>query len=145
MLDQKKKIGRWIFIGGLLTIFLEIAEILIAKSIFNNNPKVWKQYATIMILITMLIFLIISVIKFLKYQRYAKNYKQKIIEKVSKELSTEFKQVSLNYSRPISKDLFKCQAMIDSDKKIVCKIQLDYEVKFGNYEEFLNYFHLSHN
>ena len=49
MQDQNKKIFRWIFGGGLLAVFLVIPEMLIAKSISNNNPEVWKPYATTMI------------------------------------------------------------------------------------------------
>lgn len=141
MQDQNKKIFRWILGGGLLAIFLVIPEMLIAKSISNNNPEVWKPYATTIILITMFIYMIISVIKLVKYQKYAKNYKQEKVEKTKGELTTEFKQVLLNYSEPISKDLFECQAKVDDDGKIVCKIQLDYEVKIENYEEFLRFFH----
>ena len=141
MQDQNKKIIRWILGGGLLAVFLVIPEMLIAKSISNNNPEVWKPYATTMILITMFIYLIISVIKLVKYQKYAKSYKKEKLEKTSKELTKEFKPVLLNYSEPISKDLFVCQAKVDDDGKIVCKIQLDYEVKIENYEEFLRFFH----
>ena len=141
MQDQNKKIFRWILGGGLLAVFLVIPEMLIAKSISNNNPEVWKPYATTMILITMFIYLIISVIKLVKYQKFAKSYKQEKLEKTSKELTKEFKPVLLNYSEPISKDLFVCQAKVDDDGKIVCKIQLDYEVKIENYEEFLRFFH----
>ena len=141
MQDQNKKIIRWILGGGLLAVFLVIPEMLIAKSISNNNPEVWKPYATTMILITMFIYLIISVIKLVKYQKFAKSYEQEKLEKTSKELTKEFKPVLLNYSEPISKDLFVCQAKVDDDGKIVCKIQLDYEVKIENYEEFLRFFH----
>lgn len=42
---------------------------------------------------------------------------------------------------PASKDLFECQSKVNDDEKIVCKIQLDYEVKIENYEEFLRFFH----
>ena len=141
MQNQDKKIFRWILGGGLLAVFLVIPEMLIAKSISNNNPEVYKSYATTMILITSFIYLIISVIKIVKYQKYAKNYKQEKVEKVRKELSTEFKQVLLNYSEPIPKDLFQCKAKIGEDGKIVCKIQLDYEVKLEDYEKFLRFFH----
>lgn len=141
MQNQNKKIFRWILGGGLLTAFLVIPEILITKSISNNNPEVYTWYAATMILITLFIYLIISVIKIVKYQKYAKNYTQEKVEKVSIELSTEFKQVLLNYSEPIPKDLFQCKAKIGEDGKIICKIQLDYEVKLEDYEKFLRFFH----
>ncbi len=141
MQDQDKKIFRWILGGGLLALLIVIPEMLIAKSISNNNPEVYKCYATTMILITIFIYLIISIIKIIKYLKFAKNYKQGKLEKTSKELTKEFKPVLLNYSDPISKELFECQAKVDNDGKIVCKIQLDYEVKIENYEEFLRFFH----
>ena len=140
MQDQNRKLFQWTLGGGLLIIFLVIPELLIAKSISNNNPEVWKPYALIMILITFFIYLIISVIKFVKYQKYAQKYQQEKVEQARQELSTEFKQVFLNYSEFISKDLFECQEKVDNDGKIICKVQLDYEVKLENYEEFLSFF-----
>lgn len=142
MEDQNKKIFRWILGGGLSVFSLIILGMLITTSIFKNNPELWRSHVTWMILITMFIYLIISVIKFVKYQKFAKNYKQEKLEKTSKELTKEFKPVVLNYSKPISKDLFECQAKVGDDGKIVCKIQLDYEVKIENYEEFLSFFHI---
>lgn len=141
MENQNKKIFRWIIWGGLVCLLLAIPEMLIAKSISNNNPEVWTQYATTMLLITLFIYLIIFIINIVKYNKYVKNYKQERLEKASTELTTDFKQVLLNYSEPIPKDLFICQAKIDQDGKIVCKIKLDYEVKLENYEKFLRFFH----
>lgn len=143
MQDQNKKAFLCMLGGGLLTISLLIPETLIAKSISNNNPEVRSLYTMIMISITTFIFLIFSVIIIVRYLKYAKKYRQKKVEKARQELSTEFKEVLLNYSTPISEDLFKCQAMVDNDGKIICKIQLDYEVKLENYEDFLNFFHFS--
>lgn len=142
MEDQNKKIFRWILGGGLSALFLIILETLIATPIFKNNTELWRSHVVGMILITMFIYLIISVIKLVKYQKFAKNFKQEKLEKTSKELTKEFKPVVLNYSEPISKDLFECQAKVGDDGKIVCKIQLDYEVKIENYEEFLSFFHI---
>ncbi len=142
MEDQNKKIFRWILGGGLSALFLIILETLIATPIFKNNTELWRPHVVGMILITMFIYLIISVIKLVKYQKFAKNFKQEKLEKTSKELTKEFKPVVLNYSKPISKDLFECQAKVGDDGKIVCKIQLDYEVKIENYEEFLSFFHI---
>ena len=142
MEDQNKKISRWIIGGGLSALFIIILETLIATPIFKNNTELWRSHVVGMILITMFIYLIISVIKLVKYQKFAKNFKQEKLEKTSKELTKEFKPVVLNYSKPISKDLFECQAKVGDDGKIVCKIQLDYEVKIENYEEFLSFFHI---
>lgn len=142
MEDQNKKISRWILGGGLSAIFLIVLETIIATLIFKNNTELWRSHVVGMILITMFIYLIISVIKLVKYQKFAKNFKQEKLEKTSKELTKEFKPVVLNYSEPISKDLFECQAKVGDDGRIVCKIQLDYEVKIENYEKFLSFFHI---
>ena len=141
MQDQNKKILRWILGGGLFAASLVIPEMLIAKLISSNNPDVYKSYAISMVFITSSIYLIVSVIKTVKYQKYVKNYKQGELVKASQELSTEFKQVLLNYSEPIPKDLFHCKAKIRDDGKIICKIQLDYEMKLKDYEDFLRFFH----
>lgn len=135
---MQSKLLQWLLGGVFLSWFLITLEILIAKLIFNNNT-----YDFIMMLITIFIYVIIAVIKFVKYQKYAKNHQQEQVENASKELSTEFKQVFLNSSKSISKDLFNCQAMVDNNGKIICQIQLDHEVKFENYEDFLSFFHFS--
>lgn len=87
--------------------------------------------------------MLLTVIKLVKYQRYVKNYKQEKIRKVSRELTTEFKQVLLNDSESIPTELFKCQAKIDDDGKIVCKIKLEYEMKIENYKDFSRFFHFA--
>lgn len=135
---MQSKLLQWLLGGVFLSWFLITLEILIAKLIFNNNT-----YDFIMGLITIFIYVIIAVIKFVKYQKYVKKHQQEQVENASKELSTEFKQVFLNSSKSISKDLFNCQAIVDNDGKIICQIQLDYEMKFENYEDFLSFFHFS--
>lgn len=143
MQNQNKKIIRWVLGGGILCLFIVVLETFIADLISKNNSEVFRFYLTIMILITMFIYLIISVIKIVQYQRYVKKYKSEELEKANKELTSEFKEVLLNYSEPISKECFECQAKVDDDGKIVCKIQLDYEVKIESYEKFLRYFHFT--
>ena len=143
MQNQNKKILRLIFGGGMLSLFLCMFELLIAKSISNNNPEVYEPYTITMISITMSIYLIISVISLVKYQKYAKNYEQKKIEKAIKELTSEFKPVLLKHSGPIPENLFQCKAKIGDDGKIICKIQLDHELKIESYEKFLEFFQFS--
>lgn len=143
MQNQDKKLIRWLLGGGLLLLFMVALEMFIADLISKNNFEVFRFYLSIMILITMFIYLIISVIKIVQYQRYVKKYKSEELEKANKELTSEFKEVLLNYSQPISKERFECQAKVDDDGKIVCKIQLDYEVKIESYEKFLRYFHFT--
>jgi hypothetical protein len=50
-----------------------------------------------------------------------------------------FKEVLLNYPRFISKEYFKCQARVDNDEKIVCKIKLEHEVKIENITDFKHF------
>lgn len=141
MQNQFTKTFRRLLLGGLITFILCFLEMLIANLIFENNPEAYKFYASIMLLITMFFYMIFFTINIVKHEKQTKNQKQKKLEEANKELTTEFKQVLLNYSEPISKDLFKCYAKIDDDGKIFCKIELDYEVKIDNYEKFLRHFH----
>lgn len=145
MQNQNRKTFRWILAGGLLTVILVIPEALIAKLISNNNPEVLNMYFMTMVFITMFIYLIISTIYVVKYIKCVQKHEQEELKRTRKELTKQFKPVLLNYSEPISKNLFECQAKVDDDGKIVCKIQLDYEVKIENYEEFLRFFHFKQN
>lgn len=142
MKDQNKKMLRWILGGVILIVFLIVPEMFIANLISNNNPECWRLILAIMLGITAFIYLIISGIKIVKYQKFAENYEKEKLEKISKELTKEFKPVLLNYSEAISKDLFECQAKVDDEGKIIYKIHLDYDGKFENYEEFLRFFHI---
>ena len=145
MQNQDEKLFRWILGAGLACLFLAFPEILIAKLLTKNNPEAYDSYVLSMIFTTMFIYATISIIKLVKYQKYVKEYKRSRVEDAKKELTTEFKQVVLNDSLPISKDSFKCQAKIDNEGKIVCKIKvdLDYEMKLENFEEFLEHFHFT--
>ena len=66
---------------------------------------------------------------------------QEALEKSKEKLSPEFTTVLLNSSDDISKEKFKCQAKVDNDGKIICKINVDFTTKIDSYEEFLRYFH----
>ena len=61
-------------------------------------------------------------------------------EEKYKKLSSEFKNVQLKNSGTIIKEAFECQAKVNNDGKIICKVQLDIEDEFGNYEEFAKFF-----
>ncbi len=140
MKNQNVKIFFEVMAGGILAIFLILPEMLISKLIYANSPEHYRFCVTVMIFITLLIYVIASIIRTVRYLNDFKKYKQEGLEKAHKELTKESKPVRLNYAGAISKDLFKCQARIDDDGKIACKIQLDYEVKLGSYEEFFNFF-----
>jgi len=142
MQNQNKKITRWILGVGLTVFLLLIVAIKIAKTISGNNTETFESYTTVILLVAMFIYLILCGIGIVRYNKYAAKYRSEKLEKASKELTTEFKKVLLNYSEPISKDLFECQAKVD-DGKIICKIQLNHEVKIESYEEFLRFFHFT--
>lgn len=143
MQNQNKKITRWILGGALVYFLLEIVIMLIIKTIFENNPETCGTYATVITLVLMFIYIIFCVIGVVRYNKYATKYENAEVEKARKELTAEFKEVLLKYPVPIDEDLFKYQAKVDDDGKIVCKIQLDYEMKFESYEKFLRYFHFN--
>lgn len=140
MQNENKKILRWFVVGGTVCFLLAFIEIIIAQVISNNNDELFCFYGKSMLLITMFIFLLISIIKYVKYQRFVKKYKNEKVEKAKEKLSTEFKEVYLNYSDPIPQKFFQCEAKIGEDGKIICKVKLDYEVKI-DYEKFLRHFH----
>ena len=147
MQNQGEKMFRWMCGIGLLCIFLTIPEILIGKLIFQNNTEAYDYYVLLMLCITLFIYLIISIILVVKYAKYVKEYERKRLENAKKQLTTEFKQVLLNDAlETISKDSVECQAKIDIDGKIVCKIKeddLEHEMKYESYEEFVKQFHFS--
>jgi len=142
MQNQNKKILMWVGGLGLLMVFLVIPELLIAQSIYPNEPEAFKTCLTIMLLSTLSVYLIIATIKLVQYQRFVKEYKRNKIEEANKELTSEFKKVFIRYPGDISKDMFECKAKVDEDGKIVCEVFLNMKTTFESYEEFLRYFHL---
>lgn len=143
MQGQDKKFLRWILGGGLILIFLLIPGLLIARYIADGNTELFERYASYMLIIVLLAYLILSAITIAKYNKHFQNYEREKLEKASKELTSEFKPVLLNKSEHISPELFKCQAKVDEQGKIVCEIKLEHKVKFENYEELLRFFHFS--
>lgn len=141
MKDQEKNLFRWIGGGGILTVLLAIPEMLIASWLSKKNPEIFDFYSVVMLISTLFIYLIISVIKIITFNKYSKDYKRKELEKVSKNLTSEFTEVLLNSLDSISKESIECQAKIDDDGTINYKIQLNYEGHLENYEDFLKHFH----
>ena len=81
--------------------------------------------------------------KIVKCHKRFKEVRKKTLEKTKEKLGSEFTTVLLNSSGNISKEKFECQAKVDNDGKIICKIHVDFETKIDSYEEFLKYFHFS--
>lgn len=129
--------------GGILCIFLLLPEIWIAKLITQNDFENFQICITIMLFLTIIVYVIISIVKIVQYQKWFKEYKRETLEEVKEALSSEFKTVLLNSSGNISKEMFECQAKVDNDGKIICKIHVDFETKMDSYEEFLRYFHFN--
>jgi len=138
--EQNKKFCRIVIGGGVLCLLLLVPGIIIARAIFGSNQELFKECATYMLFITLAIYMLVAGVAIIKYDKYVRNYRRQKIEKASKELTTEFKPVYLKYSEPISKKYFDCEARIDDDGKIFCKVHLDREFELENHEEFLRFF-----
>lgn len=139
---QDKKLFRWVLGGGLILIALMIPELIIASLISDGNTEQFSTYAAYIITITMLVYLIIAGISIVKSNKYLKNYEQEKLEKIKKELTSEYKPAFLKCSDTISPEMFKCRVKVDENGEIVCEIKLDHKFKFESYEEFLRYFYL---
>ena len=138
MKNQTRSTFKWVLGGGILCIFLVFTQLLIRELII---PKEFQPYISAMIIITCCVYCIISIVKIVQYQKWEKEYMQETLEKSKEKLSPEFTTVLLNSSDDISKEKFNCQAKIDNDGKIICKINVDFTTKFDSYEKFLRYFH----
>lgn len=96
-----------------------------------------------MFFLTICAYIAISTTKLVRYQKWSKQYNQEIFEKTKKKLNSKFVTVLLNNPNDICEENFDCQAKVDNDGKIVCKVCVDFETIFDNCEEFLKYFHFS--
>ena len=142
---QNEKVVKWVGGLGLLGILLTLPEMLIARTIYSNDPEAFKTCFTIMLLITLGLYLIIATIKIVQYEKFVKEYKRNKIEEAVQGLNSEYRKVFINYSGCISKDMIECKAKVDENGKIICEIFLDMKTTFDTYDEFLRYFHLAEN
>lgn len=142
---QNEKVVKWVGGLGLLGILLTLPEMLIARTIYSNDPQAFKTCFTIMLLITLGLYLIIATIKIVQYEKFVKEYKRNKIEEAVQGLNSEYRKVFINYSGDISKDMIECKAKVDENGKIICEIFLDMKTTFDTYDEFLRYFHLAEN
>ena len=131
----------WILGGGLLLIFLTILETKIAKLITQNEPEKFDTLFILMALFTLLIYAIIVSVKIVQFYNYSKKYKQEYLKKAKKELNSEFKTVLRNGPVEISSEQLECQAKIDDNGKIICRIHVDCEIEMDSYEDFIDCFH----
>lgn len=141
MKHRTSNLVTWILGGGLLLIFLKIPEVRIAKLITQNEPEKFDTLFISMALFTLLIYVIIVSVKIVQFYNYSKKYKQEHLEKAKKELDSEFKTVLRNGSIEFSSEQLECQAKIDDNGKIICKIYVDYEIELDSYEDFIDRFH----
>lgn len=142
---QNEKVVKCVGGLGLLGILLTLPEMLIARTIYSNDPEAFKTCFTIMLLITLGLYLIIATIKIVQYEKFVKEYKRNKIEEAVQGLNSEYRKVFINYSGDISKDMIECKAKVDENGKIICEIFLDMKTTFDTYDEFLRYFHLAEN
>ena len=145
MKNRYSNLMRWLYGGGAILVILTLPIYLIAKAIGQNNSEKTIYYAFFMIIPIILIYVTIIIVKSVQYFKFEKQEKKETLEEARIWLTSKFKKVRLNNSKPIDEELFECQARIDTDGKIICKIHLDFETKFDSYEKFLHFFSLDEN
>lgn len=143
MREQNMKTFLWIGISGLIAVFILIPEFIIAKLIFPDNLKSYQNCITIMLIVTDLIYAIIATIKLIQYYKFEREYHKNKVSTTSNELTSDFDTVVLKDPQGIPVEVFECQARIDEDGKIICKVHCDFISKFDNYEDFLQHFHFA--
>ena len=143
MREQNIKTFMWIGISGVIAVFLLIPEFVIAQLIFPNNPESYQTCTTIMLIVTAPIYAPIATIKIVQYHKFEREYRKNRITTATNALTSEFNTVILNDPPSISVDMFECQAKVDDNGKIICKIHCDFISKFDNYNDFLQHFHFA--
>lgn len=141
MKKRYSKFANWTFGIMLTAVALIIPEIVIASYISQNDSEKFKDYLSIMLVVTLLVAVIIFVIKCLQFNKGIEEEKQKKLEVAKEQLTSEFREVVLNDSGDIPKEKFKCQAKIDENGKIICTIHVDFVTEFDSYEKFFKHFY----
>lgn len=62
------------------------------------------------------------------------------MEEAKKKLNSEFIEILLRDSSVIPKEMFKCEAKVDSNRQIICKINFNSEIRLNSYDEFVKIF-----
>ena len=136
---------KWLWCGGIVLCILAVWIALFASQISPNDVNKAIVIAVLGIIPLFVLYSAIVVFKLKQCHKLEEQEKQATLEKTKKEITTEFKKVQIKNSSDIDKQLFECQAKIDTDGKIICKIQLDFETKFDSYEEFMHFFNIDEN
>ena len=145
MKNRYSNLMKWLCGGGAILVASTLPIFLIAKAIGQNDSDKTLYCALLMMIPIFLVYTTIIVVKSVRWFKTEKQEEQETLEKAQKVLTSEFKKVWINYSSAINKKLFDCQAKVDTDGKIICKVCLDYETKYDSYEEFLRFFNLDEN
>ena len=88
-------------------------------------------------IIFLIVILLLAIYSWVKIKQDIKSRK-KALHKAKRELNPEYQPVLLKDARIIPVEMAKCQAKLDSDGKIVCKIHFDsdIEITLDSYEGF---------
>ena len=145
MKNTYSNFSKLLWCGGIMVCILAVFIALFASQISPNDPNKAIVIAMLIMIPLIVLYVAIVVLKFKQCCKLEKQENQSTLEKTQKELTAEFKKVQIKNSSAIDKQLFVCQAKIDTDGKILCKIQLDLETKFDSHEEFIRFFNLDQN
>lgn len=135
------------FINSILLAFgccvlLMIPEMLISDLIFQNDKDSAGICYLIMCVVTAVSFGVFIYVMDSRYEKLEKERNQKEVEEAKNILNSEFITVYTKDPGKICNRKLKCQAKVGDDKKIICKIQTDFEMEFDNYEKFLECFQI---
>lgn len=145
MKNRYSSLEKWVYVGGAIMVLLLLPIYLIAKVLGQNDVEKVFAYAFLLVILIFIVYFTGIIVKMVQYMKSEKKEKQKILEKAQSELTSEFKKVRMSHPNEINTKLFDCQAKVDTDGKIICKVHLDYETKYDSYEEFLRFFNLDEN
>lgn len=137
MKDPSEKHWYSILLLAFLSIMLCIPGGLVAFKYFPNSFEMQFLCMSGPGIIT---FLVANIILGIKFQKAYKEYDKWLKEHSNEKLNSEFQKVHLKTFDGINKEAVECQAKVNNDGKIICKVHLDIEDEFSNYEEFVKFF-----
>lgn len=140
MKNRASKYNNAFVIGTLILPLALLIAMSILRLITQNDPEIFRNYSFTLFCVACPTYLIFAIIINIKYYKAFSEDRKNMLEEAMQTLNSEFKPVVLINPTNISKKEFICKARLDENGKIICKINVDFETNFDNYEDFLNFF-----
>lgn len=137
------KCMRVICIVGLAACALELASVLLLESIGNELVLEFLVNSVPWVVLGTLLGIIISfAVLIAVYSITMNSYMEKEIERARHVLTPEFIPVFLKDQIIVCKDKARCEARIDENGKIICKVTADLQFDMDEFNRFLKFFSL---